>query len=77
MIEDMICETEVNHRAIKLILIFLQDYIQDNICSYIEEKSPKDRLENTLAIIYSIELIVDNLSIVNKKYYKLMCEQNY
>lgn len=77
MIEDMICETAVNHRAIKLVSIFLRDYLLDNICSYIEEKTKQDRLENTLAIIYSIELLVDNLSKINEKYYKLMYEQNY
>lgn len=77
MIEDIICETEVNHRAIKLISIFLRDYLLDNICSYIEEKTKQDRLENILAIIYSIELLVDNLNKINEKYYKLMYEQNY
>lgn len=61
MIEDFIIELEKPCRAVRLLLIFLHDYISDNIVSYIEETSNDDRLENTLAIIHAINLVCDDI----------------
>lgn len=77
MIEDFISELERPCRAFKLLLIFLEDYINDDIVSFIEETQKTDKLENTLAIIHALHLVCNDIKELKKEYYDKMVEDKY
>ncbi|MBO6273212.1 hypothetical protein J6O48_10610 [bacterium] len=77
MIEDFISELEKPCRAIELLLIFLHDYINDDIVSYIEETQKTDKLENTLAIVYALHLVNTDIERLKKEYYNKMVLEKY
>lgn len=76
MIEDFIDELNRPCKALKLLLVFLQDYMNDDIVSYIEAKEAEKR-ENIFAIIHAIDLVCTDIERLKKEYYNLMIQEKY
>ena len=76
MIEDFIGEIEKPQLAHKLLLVFLQEYIEDNITIPIE-RAGMQNAENLLAITYAINLVIENLTSIKEEYKKLMIKEKY
>ena len=76
MIEDFIGEIEKPQLAMKLLLVFLQEYIEDNITIPIERAGMQDT-ENLLAITYAINLVNEDLTSIKEEYKKLMIQEKY
>ena len=76
MIEDLLCEMDKPYRATKLLLIFLTDYIQDNLVSDLDMSEP-EKSQNLLAVSYAINLVNESLSEMNKRYNELMIKEKY
>lgn len=79
MLEDFLCKMLKPQKAIHLLLIFLSDYIQDDIVTQIDA-TPIEKLNNILSIIYAINLISDDILRLRNEYYKYieqeLCSDN-
>lgn len=76
MIEDLLSELIQPLRAIKLLSIFLEEQIYDEIIFEVN-KNQIDKNENTLAINYAIKLINNDIFKIRKRYYNKMCKEKY
>lgn len=76
MIEDFIGEIEKPQLAMELLLVFLQEYIYDNINADIERDGMQDT-ENLLAITYAINLVNEDLTSIKEEYKKRMIKEKY
>ncbi len=76
MIEDFIGELDRPCKTLKLLLVFLQDYMNDDIVSYIEVRETEKR-ENIFAIIYAIDLVCTDIERLKKDYYNFMIHEKY
>ena len=76
MIEDFLGEIEKPQLALKLLLIFLTQYIEDNNTIDIDREGIQNE-ENLLAISYVIDLINNDLNFIKDKYKKQMILEKY
>lgn len=67
MIEDLLCEMDKPYRALKLTLIFLSDFIQENIVSEFD-MSEREKNQNILALSYILNLINEDLKRLKNEY---------
>jgi len=76
MIEDFLSELVIPIKAIKLLTIFLQENIYDEIICDVN-KDQRDKNENTLAINYTMKLVNNDILKLRRKYYKMMVKEKY
>ena len=67
MIEDLLCGMDKPYRALKLTLIFLSDFIQENIVSEFD-MSEREKNQNILALSYILNLINEDLKRLKNEY---------
>ena len=76
MIEDFITELDKPLKAMRLLLILTDEYVEDNLC--IETCSnERERKENILAISHAIGLVRGDISRIRRKYYKSFLKEFY
>ena len=76
MIEDFITELDKPLKAMRLLLILMDEYVEDNLC--IETCSnERERKENILAISHAIGLVRGDISRIRRKYYKSFLKEFY
>ena len=76
MIEDLLVDLIKPIKALKLLTIFLEEQITDESVFHIN-KNQYDKNQNTLAINYAINLVNKDISMIRKRYYKLMRKEKY
>jgi len=76
MIEDFITELDKPIRTSKLLIAFLEEYIEDNLCINLHSNE-RERKSNILAIVHGINLAEKDISKIRKKYYNKMLKELY
>jgi len=76
MVEDLICELRRPIKSIEMLLIFLQDYIEDDVVSS-TPSTPREKQDNILAIVHSMDKVNKNMGEIVEKYYKLISQEKY
>lgn len=73
MIEYFIAELDKPINAFKMILNFLNNYLEEEA----SENNFRQNQRNVLALIYAIQLIGEDVLKIRKNYYKQMVEEKY
>lgn len=76
MLEDLLTQMDKPYRAIKLLLLFLDDFVNEDLVNDID-MSVLEKNQNLLAITYSINLINEDFARLKNEYYNLMIKKNY
>ena len=76
MFEDFLIFVKKSQNALNLLLIFLYEYINEDLSAYCEN-SEKQKLNDLISILYVINLVSEDLLKKRNEYYKLMISTTY
>ena len=76
MIEDLLTQMDKPYRAIKLLLIYLDNFINEDIINDID-MSIAEKNQNLTAISHAIYLVNEDLAKLKQEYYELMLKEKY
>lgn len=76
MLEDFITELDKPIRTCKLLIAFLEEYIEDNLCIDLHSNE-RERKSNILAILHGINLAQKDISKTREKYYQNLLKELY
>ena len=76
MIEDFITELDVDTRAIRLILLFLREYMEDET-SFILKESERTKNKNVYSLINALYVLNKDIVRLRNQYYNLMLKEKY
>lgn len=76
MIEDFITELDEDTRAIRLILLFLREYMEDET-SFILKESERTKNKNVYSLINVLYVLNKDIVWLRNQYYNLMLKEKY
>ena len=76
MIEDFITELDEDTRAIRLILLFLREYMEDET-SFILKESERTKNKNVYSLINALYVLNKDIVRLRNQYYNLMLKEKY
>lgn len=76
MIEDFIAELDEDTRAIRLILLFLREYL-DGETSFVVEESERTKKKNIYSLVNALYVMNRDIVRLRNQYYKQMVKEKY